>query len=220
MKKLDLDDPSYANLLSSYKGLFDHVIDLMHLQVFSPEEYIVREQEEVASLRFLLLGKAKIAMIHEDGNRSIIHFVKPGEFIGELSFIGIETKPKDVIAINECVCLAIPMSQAKESLLRDPDFLLLINQYIGKKLLKRTWLNTKSRNYELKNRLAAYILMAECDGYYKEKHTETAEYLSISYRHLLHTLKSFLDKGLLVKEGRRYRINKIELESLAKDIND
>ena len=62
--------------------------------------------------------------------------------------------------------------------------------------------------------------MMTCDGLYKEKHTETAEFLGVSYRHLLHTFKGFYSEGLLVKEGKKYRIDLINLESLAKDINE
>lgn len=222
MKKYNLNnlDPILNQQIEVYKELFEKILPLMHVEVFLPDEKIVSFNHDIDQLRFLVSGKAKITMVHEDGKRSIIHFVMPDEFIGELTFINIEDEPKDIIAINDCICLSIPMGIAKEKLIKDAAFLLLINRYIGKKLLRRTWLNTKSQNYALKNRLAAYILMTECNGYYKEKHTDTAEYLSISYRHLLHTFKSFLDEGLLEKENRRYKIDIKALKMLSKDIND
>lgn len=221
MFKEDLNslEPYLNKKVAPYKTQFNKIWPMMHLEVFEPEEAIVRYDHEISMLRFLIEGKGKITMVHEDGKCSIIHFVRPDEFIGELSFIDVEEVTKDVTAITQCYCLSIPMKLAKENLLKDSEFLLMINQYIGKKLLKRTWLNTKSQNYELKHRLAAYILMASCYGLYKEKHTETAEFLGVSYRHLLHTFKSFLEEKILVKEGRKYRINLEALELLAKDIN-
>ncbi len=98
----------------------------------------------------LISGKAKATMVHEDGKQSIVRFIQKDEFIGELFFIGVEDVPKDVIAINECVCLSFPMYIATKELLGDVNFLLLINRYIGGKYLNRTWVDTKSSNYELK----------------------------------------------------------------------
>jgi len=53
---------------------------------------------------------------------------------------------------------------------------------------------------------------------YSEKHTETAEYLSVSYRHLLYTFKTFIDEGLLIKIKKGFEINEEPLATLAKDI--
>lgn len=222
MIKIDLADCDLRvkNLIEDYKIQFQKIWHLFHVEVFQPQDIIIDSNKSVDQLRFLVSGRAKILMIHEDGNRSIIHFVQKDDFIGELSFTGVESKPKDIVAINECICLSIPMTLAKESLLGDADFLLILNQYIVKKLLKRTWFSTKSQNYELKNRLAAYILMSECNGIYREKHTETSEFLSTSYRHLLYTFKQFIDDGIVSKDKGGYRFDRAGLEALAMDIND
>ncbi len=60
--------------------------------------------------------------------------------------------------------------------------------------------------------------MSEHQGMYTEKHTETTEYLGVSYRHLLYTLREFADKGFIEKKKKGYYINREPLKALAKDI--
>ncbi len=216
LRELDSDLKSE---IEGYNDVFGNLKSEIEVEVFDAKENIVHFNRTIRKLRYLIKGKAKITMVHEDGKQSIVHFVKPKEYIGELTFLGIEKQPKNVIAICECICLAIPLEQAKESLVNDVNFILQLSRYIGSKLLNRTWFNTKNQNYELKNRLAAYILMSENNGIYQERHTETAEFLGVSYRHLLFTLKSFVEEGLLEKRKKGYKINSPALQVLAKDID-
>lgn len=186
----------------------------MHVEVFMPKERITKYNYVVDQLYYIVEGKAKIYMLHEDGKLSLIQFITAGDFIGELTFLGIEKQPKDVVAIGRCMCLAVPLRTAREVLLSDSRFLTILSRYLGEKLLRRTEFFARNQNYELKNRLAAYILFAENEGVYAEKHTETAEFLGISYRHLLYTLKIFQEEGALQKQEKGYRINYEKLKLL------
>jgi predicted transcriptional regulator len=50
----------------------------------------------------------------------------------------------------------------------------------------------------------------ENEGVYKIPHTEVAEYLNVSYRHVLYGIKGFCDAGLLSKtagRGKGYAIS-------------
>lgn len=198
--------------------IFEKVLPYVRVELFEASENIVYFDKPIRYMRYLITGKAKISLIHEDGKRTIIDFIGPSEFIGELSFLEIEEHPKDVVALSACLCLSVPLDLIKTNLMSDAKFLLDLSRYIGSKLLKRTWFNTKNQNYELKNRLAAYILMSESEGIYKERHTETAEFLGVSYRHLLYTLKVFQEEQLIVKQKRGYKINSDALKTLARDI--
>lgn len=199
-------------------NIFENVLPYVRVEEFEVNENIVYFDKPIQYVRYLISGKAKISLIHEDGKRTIIDFIGPSEFIGELSFLEIEAHPKDVVALSTCLCLSVPLDLTKSSLMSDANFLLNLSRYIGTKLLKRTWFNTKNQNYELKNRLAAYILMSESEGIYKEKHTETAEFLGVSYRHLLYTLKVFQDEQLIVKQKKGYKVNFEALKALSRDI--
>ncbi len=218
MKKYKL---SYLenDLLENFNDLqYGALSSEAYIEVFEAGESIIRFDKEIDALRYLLKGKAKITLIHETGKRSIVHFVKPEEYIGELTFIDIEPQHKDVTAICECICVSVPMYRAKEVLVSDAAFLMDLNRYVGSKLLKRTYFSSKNQNYELKHRLAAYILLCQNDGFYKEKHTETAEFLGVSYRHLLHTFKNLVDNQCLVKSGRGYKLDIEKLRTYSIDI--
>lgn len=189
----------------------------LHLRLdhFASSEPIVGFHRPLDRLYYLVEGRAKITVVHEDGSRSIVHFVHPNDWIGELTLIDIEKAHKDVIAIGPCKCLSIPMDIAREVLLPDADFLLMMSRYIGRKLLERTRFQAKQQRYALKYRLATYILLTEQEGVYREKHTETAEYLGVSYRHLLHTFEQFREEGIITKEGTGYTIDPEGLKLLA-----
>lgn len=187
----------------------------LRVEVFEDKEYIIRANEPLTRLYLLLSGRAKIAMLHEDGYTAIIYFVKPNEMIGELSLISVETTPKDVISIGQSICLSLPLEATRETLLADNNFLLQLSRFIGTKLLDRTWFNAKQQHYDLRHRLAAYILLCEVDGRYSEPHVQTADYLAVSYRHLMHTFKEFREQGLITKVQGVYTFNRSALEALA-----
>lgn len=190
----------------------------IEIKYFKPQEKIVVFNRPLEKLFYLVEGRAKISMIHEDGKVSIVQFLEKGDWIGELTLLEVEDQHKEVVAINPCQCLCISMALAKEVLLKQADFLLSLNQYLGHKLLNRTEFYAKNQSYPLANRLAAYILWSENEGIYHEKHTETAEFLGISYRHLLFTLKDFQEKNLLQKNKKGYQINRGALQVLGKDL--
>lgn len=69
---------------------------------------------------------------------------------------------------------------------------------------------SQSLAFPLENRLADFILQTAYKGVYKEKHVTVCDYLGVSYRHLLHVLTQFCQKGYLQKEGRGYQIKQYD----------
>ena len=221
MKKISLSNAQhYKKLWQPVSNLTSFQIEeIAHIETFEKGQHIIRHDEGTETLFILLQGKAKIYLLHEDGKQLIVHFVHKGELIGELSLLGVEERTKDVVAQIDCICLAIPLADYKERLLTDISFLQQLNVYLAKKMLNRTERFGQGLNYPLLNRLAAFILYTENEGLYHEKHTEVAEYLSSSYRHLLHTFEQLREKNIIIKEKRGYRIiDRTELERLAGEI--
>ncbi|KHE67237.1 helix-turn-helix domain-containing protein, partial [Halobacillus sp. BBL2006] len=64
----------------------------------------------------------------------------------------------------------------------------------------------QSLSFPLENRLADFILQTADGQVYKEKHVTVCDFLGVSYRHLLHVLAQFCEKGYLQKEGKQYQI--------------
>lgn len=221
MKKTVLKDVNRMKILEKIQTIEKIMLEnpaatAIHAEVveFEPKEMVLNLGEDSEYLYFILQGRAKIYMVHENGKRSLLQFISTGDMIGELSLLEVEKQTKDIMAVDKLICLVIPLSMAKSVLLKDNQFMNYLSSYLAKKLLARVNHFTNGQNYELKYRLATYILKVEIDGMYIEKQTETAEFLGVSYRHLFHTLKQFQQLGLLIKEGKNYRIHKAELEKL------
>ncbi len=211
-------EPEIQANYKKYHRIFGELTDTMVIESYEAGEDIIYFHKPLERLRFLIEGRAKILMLHENGAQSILHFVHPGEYLGELTFLEIEKEHRNVQAITPCIFVSVEMEEAGRILKKDPDFLFELGQFVGEKMLERTHFSSKSQTYELKNRLASYILTTQHKGIYKEKHTETAEYLGVSYRHLLYTIKNFMDEGILTKLDKGYGIQEEALYELARDI--
>ncbi|MBO0474543.1 transcriptional regulator YeiL [Enterococcus ureasiticus] len=218
MKTYRLDQLAELNggSVTSLRDYFsDALLQHAKLNVYDKKEYIVRFDKQVEHLFFLIEGRAKIYKIHENGRRSLIQFLGQGDFIGELSLLEVEEQVKDVQAIDQCICLTLPYHTVKQELLNDNHFLRIIAKYLGEKVLLRVEHFSNNQNYELKYRLSAYMLQTELEGIYAEKQTETAEFLGVSYRHLIYTLTEFQKAGLVTKQGKSYQLNRDKLKELA-----
>lgn len=110
--------------------------------------------------------------------------------------------------------MAIPLAYAETVLKNKVLFMQQLSHYLGKKMLQRVDHFTTNQTYELSYRLAELLLVAaNHEDVYKEKHTEIAEYLGVSYRHLIYTFKQFRERGFIQKQGTAYHINRLALHS-------
>ncbi len=80
---------------------------------------------------------------------------------------------------------------------------------------------SQSLAFPLENRLADFILQTAYEGVYKEKHVTVCDYLGVSYRHLLHVLTQFCQKGYLQKKGGAIKLSEHDsLSELAKALKN
>ncbi len=173
---------------------------------FKNGEFITKENTTLSHLYFIIEGRAKVVTTQTNGKRLILQFLTHGDMIGDLTVIKAEKEIKDVISMGDTICLGIPISKTKESLLTNNDFLRYLSQYIGKKLLLRMEHFKEQQTQEVKVRLAKLLIEIAIHEEYHEKHTEIAEYLGISYRHYMHTIKFFKEEGFIKKVDKQYII--------------
>ncbi|NRD92337.1 transcriptional regulator YeiL [Enterococcus faecalis] len=195
---------------------FFNETDLKHSFIidFENQEFIHHQAEPLNYLFYLIKGKAKILKTERNGRQSIVQFLTAGDLIGDLTLVQAETITKDVIALGETCCLAVPLAYAETVLKNKVLFLQQLSHYLGKKMLQRVDHFTTNQTYELSYRLAELLLVAaNHEDVYKEKHTEIAEYLGVSYRHLIYTFKQFRERGFIQKQGTAYHINRLALHS-------
>lgn len=202
------------NLITPDSFFTQEILAHSFIVEFNSNEFIHRETEDLRYLFYLLDGKAKILKNQTNGKRMILQFLEEHDFIGELTLVGAEETTKNVVSIGRTVCLALPIEYAKNEWMNELAFVKMLSRYIGKKLLKRMEHFTTNQTFELKYRLAELLLTVSVDDLYKEKHTEIAEYLGVSYRHLLYTLKKFREDGLIQKQTSHYLIHPEKLQQL------
>jgi len=192
---------------SGFMSFFSFPADsFVKLVTFLPHEYIVKEGLLPSHLFFLTSGRAKLYTTLANGKIALIDFFSAPCFIGEMELVGHTQDICSVQAIESCLCLALPIAQCGEMLLTDPVFLREICLYLGGKNAKNIRSLTKNQTYPLENRLAGFILLSTATNNYEEKHSHAADYLGVSYRHLLYVLAQFVEKGFLKKENRIYQI--------------
>ncbi|MDO4500906.1 MAG: transcriptional regulator YeiL [Erysipelotrichaceae bacterium] len=203
---------------SDFKSQFSYDISsCIRAYEYKSNEWIIRQDDPNEYLYFLVRGRVKLYLLLEDGKHSLLNYLSAPCFIGEVELFTNSTNTGGVKAFTDCVCFKIALKDIKEVLEKDVLFYKNLGKYLTEKYIasQRTYL--KSINYPLKNRLAAFILLAERDGYYKEKHTEVAEFLGVSYRHLLYTIDELIRDKILERQGRYLKIlDRERINGLAK----
>lgn len=202
---------------SGYNDQFS--IDAMHdtrLFRIVAGDYIVKEGHQPMYLFYLARGRAKLYATLANGRVSLIDFFGAPCFIGEIELLDQHHEPRAVQALEECWCLALPMKSFRSLLLNDTLFLRNLSIALSQKNYRNIVSLTQNQSFPLENRLAAFILLTQhCDIYHK-KHTQAAEYMGVSYRHLLYVIAQFTRDGLLKKQKGGYVIsNKKALTALA-----
>jgi CRP/FNR family putative post-exponential-phase nitrogen-starvation transcriptional regulator len=204
----------------------DNMKDYMTLFMFNKNEYICREEEELANMLFLVAGKAKVSKHLENGKSLLLSFYNPFTIIGDVEFIHNKNTDCSVQAIEDTFCIGISIEIVRSKLIKDCKFLLNICDYLGEKLSCNSNNNSINLLYPLENRLASYIIaFAKLDEnkikkfVFKESYSEISELLGTSYRHLNRTLNKFCSDGILKKDNKEYIIlNLGKLLCLAGDL--
>ena len=176
---------------------------------FESDEVIMQEGTAPAHLYYLINGRAKLFLSHENGCISLINFLNAPCFIGEMELIGAQNTSNGITAITECTCYAINISSCKHKILEDIRFLRHLCLFLSQKAIGNTYNYSRNQSYPLDVRLANFILLTSQNGYYREKHTESSEFLGVTYRHLLYVLADFVKRGILTKTNSGYYISNL-----------
>jgi len=217
-----ISEPMHSMYIEKYsiQSLFSFpIMEMIRVHEFQRGEFIIKEGSYPEYLYYMIEGKAKIYLTHQNGKVSLINFILPGTFIGEMELLQEAYYSKGIQTATKVICFAIPVQACKEQLLNDATFLRYLCTFLSNKATVMASKYSQSLAFPLENRLAEFILLSADELFYKEKHTEVCEYLGVSYRHLLHVLAAFSEAGYIEKEGRGYRIkNKEQLQQLATTI--
>ncbi|WP_026695859.1 transcriptional regulator YeiL [Peribacillus kribbensis] len=201
----------------SISHLFSFSIEeYLEVHEYQRDEWIIQEGMRPDYLYYVIEGKAKIYLTYQNGKVSLINFINAHDYIGEMELLHEVYYTKGIQASTRTVCFAIPLRPLREQLLEDAKFLRELTKFLSMKATIMAAKYSQSLSFPLENRLADFILQTADGNLYKEKHVTVCDFLGVSYRHLLHVLAQFCEKGYLQKDEKRYRIEKREqLEELA-----
>lgn len=190
------------NPLQNFFGI--DISPYITIREFEPDEFIIHEGERPTYLYYLIEGRAKLFLSQENGKISLINFVEAPCFIGEMELLDEKRLAQGVKAISLCRCYQIQISECRNLILQDTKFLRYLCTFLSEKATQNTNNYMRNQSYSLKVRLAEFILKMSVNGYYREPHTEVAEFLGVTYRHFLYVLAQFVKEGILEKTKHGY----------------
>jgi len=177
-----------------------------------------------SKLHYLSIFNHSLTLIEKTKNDiNLISLLNSPCFIGELEFIGVSDSPYNVKALNECICISIPI-ECKKHLLESVKFLKFMYEYLARKILTETFQQSKKIKETPKTLLANNILEnskpiivnEKAFEIYNEKRKDVAELLGFKERTLYNILNDFKNNGILEKNEYGYIIkNKRMLEIIA-----
>lgn len=195
----------------SISHLFSFPIEeFIQIHEYQRDEWIIQEGKRPSFLFYMMEGKAKIYVTHQNGKVSLINFINTNDFFGEMELLNDLNNTKGIQATTKTICYALPIQHYRKQLLEDAKFLRELTNFLSTKAAHMASRYSQSLAFPLENRLADFILETADEGIYKEKHVTVCDYLGVSYRHLLHVLTQFCEKNYLQKKGRVYRIEQYD----------
>jgi CRP/FNR family transcriptional regulator, putaive post-exponential-phase nitrogen-starvation regulator len=186
------------------------VTEFIEVRKYQRDEWIIHEGMRPGFLFYVIEGKAKIYVTHQNGKVSLINFINENDYIGEIELLNDVYYTKGIQALTKTICFALPFRHYRKQLLEDAKFLRELTKFLSGKATHMAAKYTQSLAFPLENRLADFILQTADEGIYKEKHVMVCDYLGISYRHLLHVLSQFCEKNYLQKDGRNFQIKQYQ----------
>ena len=183
---------------------------------YQPGDYILREGSFPQHLYFLTQGRIKVYTTHKNGKISLLSFPSAPDLIGDMELLEVRRESLCVQALTPCHFFVVDARRCMDQLRGDTKFLWFLCNQVARRSAQQSATRAMGQAYPLRNQLAAFLLMAAEGDLYRERHTEAAEYLGVSYRHLLYVLAEFREEGLITKEKNGYRITGRQgLEELA-----
>ena len=154
---------------------------------------------------FLVRGSVEMYDLHHDGSRVPIALLSGFTMIGEREFIAPGSTRFFLEAVEECICIALPIEANRAALDRDLRFLHYMLAILADKF--ELGMETDASSGTLEDRLLDYLRFEAGDHALVELEPALFQ-LRCSRRQLQRVLKKLCETGALVKLGKgHYRLN-------------
>lgn len=212
----------YTNKYSLDKYLNNNLLENCQIHLFEKNENICVLNSQLDYMYFLVKGKAKVTTLLSSGQSLLLCFNKPLSIIGDLELLDNPYADCNVVTLENCICLAIPIWSIHKYSYDDPIFLRFIISSLENKLRSNSLYSSINILYPLENRFASYLLSvlpSNSNSLNIDGINHISELLGSSYRHLNRIIKSLSDNNIIKKSRNEIEILDIKrLEALANDI--
>lgn len=183
----------------------DHYQKQLRLVAYGAEEAICQQDDQLTALSLVVKGKVKIVRRLFNGKDYILDISSSPNLIGDIELLTGQAIVSSVIALDKVWVVQLPLSNRQE-LLSDPTFLYMVGKGLATSLYQQNIQAASNIGYSVKERLATHILSIENQGHFQLELHLLADSFGTSYRHLLRTIKDFLEKKIISKQGKNYQI--------------
>ena len=178
----------------------------LRVVTYKKGEYIIRDTDHLTRVLYLETGTAKLYGIHKNGRQSLINFFTPPAFFGVPELFEENKRPYPLVAQTKCRFIEIDTRGCRAGLLQDARFLRFCCSMALKQNVTQNRKYMSLTAYPSRNNFAACLLLLQNGGLLSVKYTEIAEYLTISYRHLMHLISTMCEEQILERVPKGVRI--------------
>lgn len=176
------------------------------LRRYKRGEYLCRQGSPMTELLFVVEGRVKVCAVTPADKTLLFCYNGPGTLVGEVELMTGEAATTSLQADCAVWCVALPMKKYAERLRSNIRFMNRVAHMLAQIVARNAVNDTFNILAPLEARLRAYIARSQRQGVFSCRLTETAEYLGVSYRHLLRTMNELCARGVLEKTEGGYRI--------------
>lgn len=208
MKQLS-NQETIENILRNHGFLLHFSFDIrpyIRVTEYHKGEYVIRNTDQLTRILYLTKGTAKLYGFHKNGRQSLISFFTPPSFFGVPELFEENKRPFPLVAQTDCQFIEVDTPNCRTRLLQDAQFLryccsMAFRQNVAQ---NRRYMNLTA--YPSRNSFAVCLLRFQNSGIFSLKYTEVAEYLTISYRHMMHLISEMCEEKLIERVPQGIRI--------------
>lgn len=130
----------YLQNFNLLKGMSESSMEMMsehsRMKISSKKAVIYFPEERSDNIYLLKEGKVKISRVSEDGKKTTLNLIGPGEIFGESSILGQEKRENIAEVVEDAVICSINRKMFQEMLAMNPKLNLSVNKLIGLRIRK------------------------------------------------------------------------------------
>ena len=130
----------YLQNFNLLQGMTEASMDMMQehssMKMPAKKEIIYFPEERSDNIYLLKEGKVIISRVSEDGKKTTLHLIGPGEIFGESAILGQDKRENIAEVVEDATICSINRTMFQEMLSMNPKINLTINKFIGLRIRK------------------------------------------------------------------------------------